>query len=157
MNGIIRVIAVAICVGLLSPGCATIINGKKKTIFLHMSEDAARETTFFLDGKQVDWQMKQYSAREVSRTSDTITYEVTYLPALTVSSPARYVALAIERGGRREEMLLKRDLMRGYKFYIYLNWMTFGVGTLVDVMGEGLFGMDEVTITDAAPVAEVTP
>lgn len=155
MNALLRLLALALCLGIATPGCATIVNGKKKTIFLHMSEDAARSTTFYLDGQRVDWHMKAYSSREVSRTSTTVTIETTYLPALTVTSPGRYVTLTAERAsGRRDELLLKRDLMRGYKLFIYLNWMTMGIGTLVDVMGEGLFGMEEVRVADeATPVA----
>jgi len=151
--------AVAVALGLIisSSGCATIANRKQKTIFLHMSEDVARTTRFELDGKPAAWQMRAYSSREVSRTSTTVTIETRYLPALLVSSPGRYVTLAATfADGRREEILLKRDLMRGYKLFIYLNWMTMGVGTLVDVFGEGLFGMEEVTVLGPAPVATRT-
>lgn len=149
-----RVAVAALCLGVLS-SCATLLNNKKKSIFLHMSEDAARSTTFYLDGKQADWHMKLYSSREVSRTSTTVTYQDTYVPALTVPGDGRYVTLAAERDGQREEILLKRSLMRGYKLYIYLNWMTFGVGTLVDVYGEGLYGMEEVSLADGPMSAVV--
>ncbi len=158
MTALTRAVAVALCLVVTTPGCATILNNKQKTIFLHMSEQEARSTTFYLDGKPVAWHMKEYSAREVGRSSETVTFEVRSLPALTVTSPARYVTLAAEfADGTRDEIILKRDLMRGYKFYFYLNYMTFGIGSLIDVFGEGLFGMEEVTVRPpGAPLAVVT-
>lgn len=61
-------------------------------------------------------------------------------------------------------ILLKRDLMKGYKFYLYLDWMTFGIGTMIDIYGDGLYGMEEVQVSSsgravvgAAVPAEVRP
>lgn len=144
--------ALALTLGLIvtTPGCATVLNSRQKTIFLRMSEADAAATTFYLDGKEVQWRMKTYNVRETGRTSQTVSYSVTSLPALTVTSPGRYVSLTADFGnGRREEILLKRDLMKGYKFYLYLDWMTFGIGTLIDIHGDGLYGMEEVQVSSS--------
>ena len=160
MTHLHRALAVALGLVATTPGCATILNGKQKTIFLRMSEADAATTTFYLDGKQVPWKMTTYNVSETGRTSESVVYSVTSLPALTVTSPGRYVTLTADFGnGRREEVLLKRDLMKGYKFYLYLDWMTFGIGTMIDIFGDGLYGMEEVQVssTGRAVVGAVVP
>lgn len=149
-----RLIAAALALGIMTPGCATILNGNRKTIFLHMSEADATGTTFYLDGKPAPWSWRTYSMRETGRSGDVVYTQTTRLPALTVSSPARYVTLTAEfADGSRREILLKRDLMRGYKFYLRLDYMTFGIGTLIDIYGSGLYGMNEVSVS--APTSAV--
>lgn len=159
MSKLHRAIAVALALVVTTPGCAAILNGKNKTIFLHMSEADAAGTTFYLDGKPTTWTMKTYSSRVTGRSGDVVFTEVTSLPALTVNSPARYVTVTAEfADGTRSELLLKKDLMRGYKLYLYLDMLlTYGIGTLIDVHGQGLYGINEVTVRGpGAPVAMIT-
>jgi hypothetical protein len=158
MHAVHRIIALALAVVLLASGCATIMNGSSRPIFLHMSKADAERSTFAIDGKPVRWVYREYSRKLVSRTSTVDTYQVTYLPAIIVSSPAQYMTLTIDnpqRGGRRD-VLIRRDLMGGYKLVLYLDMiLTLGIGTMVDIYSGGLAGVNDVDVAAVYRVQQV--
>lgn len=133
-----------------SVACAAMSNGPKK-IFLHMSEAEAKDTKFWVDGTPASWSMEEFSRSEVSRGETMVTYSVMSVPAIVISDePPAYSTLAIEnpRFGHRD-VLLRRDLMDGYKFLLWLDgYLTVGIGTLVDVLyPNGLYGNFYVNVS----------
>ncbi len=142
-----RLRALSLFAALISvSGCATAFNHPGR-LFLHGDISG---TQFAIDGKPVTPTEEQYSASEVSRTSTTVTYMVTYLPAVTVDPAVPYHTLTVDNGkaGRRD-LLLKRDLIDGYQLVVYGDMLfTFGIGTLIDIYGDQLWGMPRLEMAD---------
>ncbi|MBW8888125.1 MAG: hypothetical protein JF616_10255 [Fibrobacteres bacterium] len=149
-----RFFGLAVLAGLSASllGCATMAKQHGKAIFLHGTEGELNAAKFYLDGNPVTWSYLQYSASEVSRTSTTVTYNVTSLPAIVVPTEKQYYTLSVQNGaGETKSVLLKRDLIGGYKFVLYIDlFMTMGIGDVVDTYSDNLFGLPELDMDKVA-------
>lgn len=122
-------------------GCATIVNGSAHTLYIASPD--AMSSTITVDGKPSPVHMKEFSRKEVARTSTTVTFEVRSYPAVEFDSQSEFVTLGVDSPslGHRDA-IVHRDLVDGYLLWLYLdNFLTLGVGTLVDVFTGNLFAM----------------
>jgi hypothetical protein len=135
----------------LLSGCYTankLFNSKGRSpIYLHVTN--TNQFSFYVDGKLTPVDMILYKSREVSRTSTTVTVEQTYLPALAVSGKKAYMIVKIvnNRTKQEQELLLKSDLKEGAKLIMYFQgMMTAGVGNLVDLTTNSIYGWPEISV-----------
>jgi hypothetical protein len=117
-------------------------------IYLHTDDDL-KNFSFYVDGQLTSASSLLYKSREVSRSSTTVTYEQTYLPALAVSGKKAYMVLKIVNNvtKQEQEILLKSDLKEGAKLVMYFQgMMTAGVGNLLDLSTNSIYGWPEISI-----------
>jgi hypothetical protein len=127
-------------------GCAAMTRKSTGELFIHGTEAELSASKFYLDGDPVTPSYHEYSASEVSRTSTTVTFSVTSLPAIHVGAGKQYSTLTIENAsGEKKNVLIKRDLIGGYKGILYCDlFLTIGIGDVVDTYTDNLFGLPEI-------------
>jgi hypothetical protein len=127
--------------------CATLSKGRKKPVFLKMNKETENNTAFYIDGQKMDTKYVEYSRDIVSFSSNSTTYQVTMLPALMLRPNKKYYTLKIENPSGTKEILLKRDLMYGYKAMLVMDmYFTVGTGTLIDIFSNSLYGYPSINV-----------
>jgi hypothetical protein len=154
-----RSAAGVLLLALLGGGCATIANSKENLVFLSVPEGICEDPKahFTVDGAEVPCSFREYSRSEVSRTNygnyEKVTYNVVSLPSLLLSSTAQYHTVGVSHPALGDhKALIKRDLIDGYRFYLYLDTMlTLGIGTVADIYGDHLWGYSGVNFMPSSP------
>jgi hypothetical protein len=136
---------------LISSGCFTAYQafntGSKSPVYLHITD--ANAYSFYVNGEKVPVNIIPYRFDRVSESYNSVTYNVTSLPALSVKANRAYVALRIVNNatGEAKQYILKSGLMVGSKFIIYFQGVfTMGLGNIIDFSTNSVYAWPEVVV-----------
>ena len=127
--------------------CATvgsIVHNGLSPVFLHISQENFAGADFYIDGKPESAPMTEFSRSQVASNASYTTYEIISYPAIMVSPHNQYHTLTIESGGKKWNLLLKRDYKLG--FLILDMYLTYGIGDVIDVVTSNIYGFPLVDV-----------
>lgn len=117
----------------------------KSPIFLAINRSEAGSMSYLLDGKPVTADMRLY--RSSSTTNGYVTTTIsTYLPAILIRPDRQYHTLTLISSQGTKNVLLKRDY-KGAVLWLDM-FLTAGIGSVVDVGSNALFGYPLVDVSD---------
>ncbi len=134
--------------------CATIVyayNDFTCPVYFDINSNDLANTQFFIDGKPIKCKMVEFSATQVASGYYYNTFKVTSKPAIKVNPVHKYYTLTVknEKYGQKD-ILLKRNIADEVSGYLFLDLLTGGYGTLIDVLDNSLMKLPSVDMEKVA-------